>query len=83
MDHNETMYETLQLIGWIGNIICLVGAYRIAQQKRDGYMIFAIACLFLLPPVIYGHVWNQVALEVAYIAIDVMGWLNWGRNKHV
>jgi hypothetical protein len=74
------MYETLQVVGWAGNIVCLFGAYRIAQQKRDGYLLFALAALLLLPPVVYGHVWNQVCLEFGYIAVDIWGWLNWGRN---
>lgn len=75
------MEYTLQAIGWAGNIVCLIGAYRIAHQERVGYVLFAIACLMILPSCVYAHVWNQVGLEVAYIAIDIKGWLHWGRNE--
>jgi hypothetical protein len=74
------MYEALQTLGWVGNIICLTGSYRIAHQKRDGYLFFLFSCLFLLPAVIYGRVWNQALLEFAFMGINILGWIKWGKN---
>jgi hypothetical protein len=73
-------FEALQIVGWVGNVISLIGAYRITGRNRDGYLFFAASCLFLMPPVIYGHVWNQAVLFAAYLTVDLIGYYRWGKN---
>jgi len=75
------MYETLQAIGWAGNVVCLIGAYHIAHQKRVGYVLIAAACLMILPSCIFAQLWNQVGLELVYLPITVKGWIHWGKAK--
>lgn len=71
------MYETLQTVGWLGDLMSLVGAYHIAGRSRNGYAWFMASCPLLAAPAAYGHVWNQVALLAAYFTIDLIGWVKW------
>jgi hypothetical protein len=73
-------FEQLQLLGWVGNVLSLIGAWKITRRQRSGFVFFMLSCLALMPPVIYAHVWNQVGLFAAYLVIDVVGFVRW-RDK--
>jgi hypothetical protein len=74
-------FLVLQMLGWVGDALSLLGAYQITQRKRSGYVLFICSCLFLIPPVAYAHVWNQVGLLLAYLIIDVIGLIYWGFDE--
>lgn len=65
------------ILGWVGSGLNLLGAYKVTQRNRVGYLIFAGSCCLQLPGLLISHVWSQAALLGAYIIIDLLGWWRW------
>ncbi len=68
---------SVEIIGWAGDIGCIIGSLFISHKIRAGYLWFFFSEILLLVPVVQAHVWNQAALGLIFMGINIYGFLQW------
>ncbi len=63
----------IQLCGYVGMVLTILGAQMIATRRYRGFIIFVFADAFLLPPLIHAHIWSNVCLIVVYFFMNFVG----------
>ncbi len=69
----------VETVGWMGDAGCIIGSLFISHKIRAGYLWFFFSEILLLCPVIQAHVWNQAALGLIFMGINVFGYFRWGK----
>jgi len=76
------MMTMLNLISFLALVLSLAGNTLINFKKKIGFVVWIssnlawIAVNFLGTPN-----WSQIAMFVAYMALNIHGWISWTKNE--
>ncbi len=66
-------------MGWIGNILCVIGLWQIGRKKRVGFLWTIASCVFWI---IEGYNLGSLGLIFIETALGILSFHNWRKWKH-
>ena len=69
----------IEIIGWIGTGLILLGYYLNANKKTSSWITWFIGNISMLIYSLGINAWPQVVLAIVLIILNVYGYLNWKR----
>ena len=76
------MINPLDVIFWIGIILCLIGQVLNSLRIIWCWPLWMIGGAILTYQLFLGEVWQQVVLQIIYWFMNIVGWISWHRlNK--
>jgi nicotinamide riboside transporter PnuC len=70
----------IELTGWLGMILIILGRFGIARKKRIGFTIVCTGSVFAGGQAYLMNNWSILLLCVFLCAIDLHGWFHWRKT---
>lgn len=74
------LHDVLIALAWAGDLLALTAACLITKGIRFSFALFVFADLLLMGVQLESHIWSQVALFFCFAAINVVGYIRWGKK---
>lgn len=68
-----------EVLGWLGNIFFVVGAFIMAQRKRNAFIHQIIGNVFYVGQAYIMLNWSLGILSIGLIGVNIWSILNWKR----
>ena len=70
----------MEIIGWIGTALILLGYYLNAHKKTSSWMVWFTGNTAMLLYSLNIMAWPQFTLAIALMILNIYGWLNWSKD---
>jgi hypothetical protein len=67
-------------IGWIGNVLILTGAWRLARRRRSALLFGISGDMFWIIEAFNKGMWDLLFIEAALLLFGVRNYIKWGRS---
>ena len=67
-------------IGWIGNALILIGAWRLAQRRRSALLFGISGDVFWVIEAFNKGMWDLLFIEAILFCFGVRNYIKWGRS---
>ena len=64
-------------MGWLGNVLCLLGVWQIGRKKRVGFLLSLASCFAWTVEAYRLGMFNLIFLEVALGILLLNNWRLW------
>ena len=64
-------------MGWIGNVLCLLGIWQIGRKKRVGFLLTVASCAFWTAQGICIGSHELIFIEITLGALSFYNWRKW------
>ena len=71
----------MEIIGWIGTALILLGYYLNAHKKASSWIVWFTGNAAMLLYSLNIMAWLQFTLAIILMILNIYGWMNWARDE--